>query len=70
MKQAAKIIFAQSKHRTIQSIIAREKYLLERATFCARDKSRLLPTDTLFTRGMLAREISYSLTFQQLDSRN
>ena len=33
MKQAAKIIFAQSKHRTIQSIIAREKYLLERGAF-------------------------------------
>ena len=33
MKQAAKIIFAQSKNRTIQSIIAREKYLLEREAF-------------------------------------
>ena len=33
MKQAAKIIFAQSKHRTNQSIIAREKYFFERAAF-------------------------------------
>lgn len=40
------------------------------SSILARDKSRLLPTDPLFTRGMLAREMSYSLTFQQLDSRN
>ena len=48
MKQAAKIIFAQSKHRTIQSIIAREKYLLERATFLQEIKVvYCLPTPSL-----------------------
>ena len=50
MKQAATIKLAQSKRRTLQSIIyPPEKTFIGTSSIFARGKSRVLPTDPLFT---------------------
>ena len=57
MKQAAKIKFAQSKCRFLQSMIyTPEKKFIGRGSILARGKSRVLPTNPLFT---LMHEIDY-----------
>ena len=63
MKQAAKIKFLQSKYRFLQSMIyTPEKKFNGTGSILARGKSRVLPTDPLFT---LMHEIDYIPMYPQ-----